>query len=235
MLSIGPRFRASEPERTQVLGKLAAQQFVVAAFDGPLRGDLAVIGRYRRAEELLTKRFQRLIGKPGQASSPVGRLLNQNANECARIVLATDMLDAAPHHHAIHAKAIVEAFPTAFLGLLIENPATLPVCRSNRSDIFYVHLAQTGRLAELLHSLLPGRTLRTPFQTAVHHDDRAAVVCSLTALCVAVGEYTAVGDRDGWIVLPPRSFIQPWAWKILLENAQDSGLECRTAAETASP
>jgi hypothetical protein len=45
----------------------------------------------------------------------------------------------------------------------------------------------------------------------VNHDDRAALVCAATALCVASGDYTAVGGQDGWIILPPLVFIKPWA------------------------
>ena len=34
---------------------------------------------------------------------------------------------------------------------------------------------------------------------------------ALTALCVAAGDFTTVGDENGWIILPPRAFIQRWA------------------------
>jgi hypothetical protein len=119
--------------------------------------------------------------------------------------------------------AVVEAFPTSFLGVLIENPSVLSPRRENRSDIFYFHLDQSDGLLDLLHHLLPGRAIR--FDTIKDHDERAALVCALTALCVAAGEYTAVGDDDGWIVLPPHSLIRPWAWTILSENANGVGLE----------
>ena len=42
-----------------------------------------------------------------------------------------------------------------------------------------------------------------------NHDDRAAFVCALTALSVATGEFTAVGDERGaWIILPPQMGIR---------------------------
>ena len=53
------------------------------------------------------------------------------------------------------------------------------------------------------------------------HDDRAAFVCALTAVCVAAGDFVAVGDDDGWIVLPPRRFIQPAQWSLLVANANE--------------
>jgi predicted RNase H-like nuclease len=223
------RFRALEPERSAVLSAVAdRRQLLVAAFDGPLRSDLEVIGRYRLAEKLLTRVFWRSIGKPGQASSPVGKKLNEHANECAKIILKLDLVGASAHDHAIHRTAIVEAFPTSFLGLLIDDPKSLSARRGDRSDSFFIHLAENGLLISLIKHHLPGRHLAQPLSTITHHDDRAAVVCALTALAVAAGDYVVVGDDDdGWIVLPPRSLIRQWAWKLLQQNAQQRGLEWR--------
>jgi hypothetical protein len=106
------RFRASEPERSDVLRSIVDRPVIAAAFDGPLRSDLEIIGRYRLAEQLLTRQLQ-IIGKPGQSSTPVGRLLNSHANACAKAVLATGLVGNASHDHAIHATAIVEAFPSS--------------------------------------------------------------------------------------------------------------------------
>jgi hypothetical protein len=92
--------------------------------------------------------------------------------------------------------------------------------RGNRSDIFYVHLARTGVLTGLISDLLPDRHLVEIFEAVTNHDDRAAVVCALTSLCVAASKYSSVGDRQGWIILPPKDFIQPWAWSLLIENAE---------------
>jgi hypothetical protein len=219
------RFHASELERLLVLRRVADRPILAAVFDGPLRSDLEVIGRYRVAERLLTRKLRPLIGKPGQASSPIGRRLNSHANACAKIVLKIGVVGDAMHDHAIHAYAIVEAFPTSFLGLLIENPINLQARRGDRSDNFYV--AQSGGLVNLLLHLLPGRCHVKLFDTIANHDDRAAVVCALTALCVGASDYTVVGDEDGWIVLPPHSLIQPWAWERLSKIAQQVGLEWR--------
>ena len=87
-------------------------------------------------------------------------------------------------------------------------------------------------LNSLMEHHLPGRRLAETFSTITDHDDRAAVVCALTALAVAAGNYVVVGDEDGWIVLPPRSFIRPWAWTLLQQNALQGGVEyrCQKAA-----
>lgn len=52
----------------------------------------------------------------------------------------------------------------------------------------------------------------------VNHNDRAALVC---ALGVATGDFVAVGDDDGWIILPPRGFIQSVQWTLLNDNARE--------------
>jgi len=61
--------------------------------------------------------------------------------------------------------------------------------------------------------------LAAPIGDIRDHDDRAAFACALTALCVAAGQFTAVGDADGWIILPPRAMIPDWGWSALTANA----------------
>jgi hypothetical protein len=196
------RFRAVEPERTDSICRLLDRPVEAVALDGPLRGDLQVIGRYRLAERLLTLRLRPLIGKPGQASALVGRSLNLHTNLCAATVLATALVRPSRHTNAIHASAIVEAFPTSFMGVLIDEPGRVPAKRGNRSDVYFQHLATTGGFAALLDHLLPGRRVTTALGDVTNHDDRAALVCALTALAVAAGDFSQVGDDDGWIVLP---------------------------------
>ena len=65
-----------------------------------------------------------------------------------------------------------------------------------------------------------------------NHDERTAFVCALTALCVAANDYSAVGDHDGWIILPPYALLQPWAKDDLEANARDEALRAPAAAGT---
>lgn len=211
------RFRATETERTAAIGRLADRRLRAAAFDGPLRRGLDEIGAYRRAERMLTLGFQPRIGKPGQSNSPVGRLLNAHANACAQTVLATGLVVPSMHPQAIDNQAIVEAFPSAWLGMLIANPEALAATRSNRSDRFYRHLAHEGVLDAVLAHLLPGRAAPS-FDAITDHDERAALICALTALGVAADDYVAVGDAQGWIMLPPAGLIRPWAHEQLAAN-----------------
>jgi hypothetical protein len=177
------------------------------------------IGRYRTAERMLTRRLARRIGKPGASSAPVGRLLNAHANACARAVLAHCDVAVASHAVRIDDRAVVEAFPSGFLGVMIDDPASLGARRHDRSDRFFLQWCEQGTFERLTARLLPDRSLAGNPAALTDHDERAAFVCALTALCVAADDYSAVGDHDGWIILPPYALLQPWAREDLEANA----------------
>lgn len=217
------RFRAIETEYLPLLNELTmGKQLLSAAFDGPLCRGLQAIGRYRKAEKLLTCKLQQ-IGKPGQSNSPNGIKLNEQANKYAKAVLAACTLSPATHQHKIHDHAIVEAFPTSFLGLMVGSPRDIPIRRKAKSDVYFDHLAGNGTISNLLGYLLPGHIHEQAITQIRNHDDRAALVCAITALAVTVGKYSAVGDDNGWIILPPQPFITPWAKDILLKNDCELG------------
>ncbi len=221
------RFRAIPAEQQATIAVVAGQvQLQAAALDGPLRAGFDVIGRYRTAERMLTRRLGAKIGKPGQASVPIGRQLNAAANDCANIVLKQGHLAPAMHEIRIDDRCIAEAFPSAFLGVLLADPVAVAARRKDRSDTFYRHLAENGALVRLVNVLLPRRRLSVPFESVTKHDDRAALICALTALCVATGDFTAVGDADGWIILPPRRIVQDWAWQDLAANTENEVSGC---------
>lgn len=120
--------------------------------------------------------------------------------------------------------AIVEAFPTTFLGVMIDYPALLNHPKI-RSDRYFIHLAENQCFNTLVKKLIGNYTWQHSPLEVVNHDDRAALVCAFTALCVASGEFTAVGDKDdGWIILPPQWMFAGWAWQAALEVAsRDEG------------
>jgi predicted RNase H-like nuclease len=218
-------FRATSCDIECTLGEAIAKRTItVAAVDGPLREDLTVIGAYRRCEQLLTRRIAPVIGKPGQSSSPNGRRLNQAANTFARWLLANMLTPAHLTRAPIVGKEIVEAFPTSFLGSMLDQHAVPPHKRGKRSDAYYEKLAEDRTLVHLVERLLPGRCVPFDFAAVRNHDKRAAVACALTALCVAAQQYRAVGNKDGYIILPPvksagaTAGLQPWALKLIEAN-----------------
>jgi hypothetical protein len=225
-------------ERADRIAAIAGRGAVLAAaFDGPFRGALDLIDAYRPAEKMLTRGLGGLC-KPGQSNSPVGRKLNAATNDFVGIVLGLEAISLADGGHpcAVHEKAVVEAFPNAFLGLMIDDWQDLDCARGRRSDSYYVHLAEEGRLDALTASLLPGRRREGDFSEVTNHDDRAALVCALTALGVAAGEFVAVGDLEhGWIMLPPREMIRQANFDRLRANAADRAGEIRVSPAARSP
>ena len=168
---------------------------------------------------MLTRGGIRRIGKPGACNAPIGRRLNAATMACAEAVVATGLVDPARHATPLAPRAVVEAFPTSFLGLMLPDPAAVPARRSDRSDVYYQQVAADGTLLRLVRHLLPGARYREPPVMVRDHDERAALVCALTALCVAADAYVAVGDAAGWIILPPAALIQGWALADLRRNA----------------
>jgi hypothetical protein len=91
------RFRALHVEREATIAVVAGRdRLEAAAFDGPLRAGFAVVGCYRVAERMLTRRLGAKIGKSGQASALVGKKLNAAANACAAVVLGAATTSRRP-------------------------------------------------------------------------------------------------------------------------------------------
>ena len=221
------RYRAVEPERSLAIARILDRPLLAVALDGPLCTGLVGGRSYRYAERLLTSGFQPKIGKPGQTSSLNGQKLNMEATRCAKLLAGAQLVAGADHPEKIHHLAIVEAFPTSFLGVMLPVAEGLKSKKRASSDIFFEKLSEEGILEKLIRRLLPDLDLSFEIGDIRNHDDRAAFVCALTSLCIAAGEYTAVGDHDGWIVLPPFDFVQPWAHAIFennLTNLERSGI-----------
>ncbi len=215
------RFPYRERDCVEAIQSVVGNKRVDAvALDGPLRRGFDPIEIYRAAERSLTVRsIRERIGKPGQASSGNGKRLNLATNFYASLLRRSATISHALHAVAIDSLAIVEAFPTTFLGLLLNEPArfTRP-SKLARSDAHYVQAQGDGALDALLKSLSLSRPAAYEWRGVTNHDERAALACALTALCVVAGQYTAVGDDNGWIVLPPSSNIAPWALPHLREQ-----------------
>ena len=217
------RFRALDSERERTIKRIVSNQKLLAvAIDGPLCPEFLEVNRYRGAERLLSRgELRKRIGKPGQSSSPNGKKLNAQANKSAIALKKYCRIRKATHKVGIDECMIVEAFPTTFLGVLLKRPTSLQHSRNKqRSDIYFSHLSKHQYLDEFVEKILGDRKWSHNIGEIKNHDDRAAFVCALTALCVASGNFTAVGDdRDGWIILPPQWAFANWAWKAICETA----------------
>jgi predicted nuclease with RNAse H fold len=192
------------------------EQVQAVAVDGPLTRGLQYVTHYRAAEAILSQGVLQKRGKPGQTSSPVGQQLHTHATQLAILSLDSMAIASSSHWEPIHPKCVVEAFPNMYLAALIPE-GDMPVLARDASDRYWEILVdESDRLKALIGHLLPGRQIATDLKSVRNHEHRAGVVCALTALSVAVGDYVSVGDaEDGDIFLPPQA-----AWGL---GAQDAG------------
>ena len=181
--------------------------------DGPLVPGLERVNCYRAAEALIARSILGERCRPGQTNSPNGQILHDHATELATLVRAFvragywNLADARQCDPAVCELRIVEAFPTAFLALLLADDdfGNLPDEEPGRelSDQYWEVAVNNGYLRKLVDHLDPGVHFG-PLGTIRNHDRRAAFVCALSAMCVARGRYVAVGAPGcGFIVLPP--------------------------------
>lgn len=217
---------------------------LTVALDGPLAYALRGWKKYRSCEALLSGGVMQKRGKPGQTNSPTGRELHLHARLLGRMVVRTkrageDLVEAAAHEHAIHELAVVEAFPNSFLVALLGEPS-IPTLDRDASDRFWEVLVSGGRLEALLKTLLPSHKAEPGVLAATDHDERAAIVCALTALCVRTGRYVAVGDKEaGYIILPPLEDWGsgangvPWLWEHLKSAVEKRRRKFPTAVAQA--
>ena len=214
-------------DRADVLEHLtsdAGDEMLAVAVDGPLVPDLVFRPTYRCAEALLTRGLFGRYGKPGACNAGGGPRLHREATTLAHFALDRRTISRATHEPRIHERAVVEAFPNLFLGVLCAE-STYPEPRHKRRWTDALFPVVGPSLTAMLAGLLPGRTIQVPWP-ARGHDAIAAFVCALSALCVAARRYVAVGSHaDGFIMLPPHDAwgADPWAERALRTNVARDG------------
>jgi hypothetical protein len=181
---------------------------VAVAIDGPIRPGLECVRQYRCAESLLARGTFQRRGKPGACHHGVGWDLHCAATSVAKLVL--DVVDVRP---GAHHDGVLEAFPNAFLAVLHDEAGFPRSVDAQRrwTDVLYQRPSVRIALERLLATVAPGRAIVGDWDLsggsrAELHETRSALVCALTALCVAAERFVAVGaTADGFIHLPPRS------------------------------
>lgn len=214
-------------DRASVLDDLTSEadhDVLALAVDGPLMPELAYRPTYRCPEALLTRGMFGKRGKPGACNAGGGPRLHREATTLAHFALERRTIARATHRARIHERAVVEAFPNLFLGVLCDE-SDYPAPRHQRRWTDALFPAVRPSLERMLSGLLPGRSVREPWPVR-GHDAIAGFVCALSALCVAAGRYVAVGAHaDGFIMLPPLDAwgSNPWAARELRANVARHG------------
>ena len=193
---------------------LAHAPFQMIAIDGPILpvgGDALSV---RAVERLFASSLFQRRCKPGFSHVlGTGLQLRMAAGSAADCLAAAAPLVGASVP-TCRPGSIVEAFPNAFLGVCLDHPCygAMPALKRGRKfDWLYEQWIRCDLVARLP---VPGHLeeLPTRFACTSNHEERAALICALTALLTARGTFTAIGDETGgWFFLPPWEVWQPWA------------------------
>ncbi len=179
--------------------------------DGPLVSGLRLVDCYRAAEALLFRDLTLQRCRPGQTNSGNGQKLHHHASLLGNLVLQLQReghltLSMAQQPEAIHGSRIVEAFPNAFLAMLLADEDFQGLPDGQISDQYWEVAVANGYLKALINHLAPGRNMANALANVIDHDHRAAFICALSAMCVDRNTYVAVGaPRSGDIILPPHA------------------------------
>ena len=191
----------------------------VVAIDGPLRPGLDCVRQYRCADSLLARGMFQRRGKPGASHVGVGWDLHCAATDVAKLVMRVVR---------VRHRAVVEAFPNAFLAVLHDDAGFPRSVEAQRrwTDVLYARASVRAALERLLKDVAGHRTIVGDWDfagssRAALHEERSALVCALTALCVAARRSVSVGaTADGFIHLPPRTAWSRWAEEALRDNVE---------------
>jgi predicted nuclease with RNAse H fold len=188
----------------------------IIAIDGPLLPQGADNLIRRSCEAIFVRAPFHNRCKPGLSHWGFGSELRRaSAEACLQFGRVLDP-SLESHAHVDYRGPIVEAFPNAFLAVLMPDAELLSapkLKRGRRFDWLYEQTATTGRLESILAARLglPHEVWHR-VRTERNHELRAALICVLTAAFAAQGSAEVVGEpTGGWFWLPSRSLWQPWA------------------------
>lgn len=219
--------------RTSVLGR--GRRYSVLAVDAPLLPQGILHYEARACEKTFVwGLFQRRC-KPGESHVPgTGQSLRRAGAETAHTFRSdVDIVELACPFPRIQVPLnIVEAFPNAFLGVCLQDGSfTATPGRGGKFDWLYDESVGQGVFHRLQSALAwPSDEFWRQSTSNDDHDERAAIVCAMTAIAVLRGQYVAVGEPlGGYFFLPPWDLWQPWAKRTLDSNRRD--LRLRTPVD----
>ncbi|WP_421590060.1 DUF429 domain-containing protein [Shinella sp. M27] len=203
----------------------ATTTFSVIAIDGPL----VPLGSDESLDRLCERMFIRgtfqARCKPGLSHIGYGRDLRRAAAETAEQVVHLADRNIVVDRAIRNGASIVEAFPNAFLGVLLpEARFFMPAAGKRRKfDWLYDHAVDSGVLENLFHTIgWLNLELIDAVLSETDHEKRAAWICLLTAACAATGKSEVVGDEiGGWFWLPSTNLWAQWARDALAQNTTE--------------
>lgn len=225
------RASSEAASRLALLGEVTAA--AVTAIDAPLLATLDA--RIRPCERLFARgRFQRRCKAGFSHVKGTGFGLrcagSEAASQLARVTSEARLETPFPRMRGD--QNMVEAFPNAFLGVCVgaEKYSAMPKLKRGRKfDWLYDTWCELGSfeaIVEMLGESIP-KALGPRCLETRNHDERAALVCLLTAAAVALGTYTAIGEPEGgYLFLPPWTFWSEWArGEVATQRLADPSIE----------
>jgi hypothetical protein len=191
-------------------------QFAIAALDAPIV-PADNYSAFRGCEHAFYGGAFSRRCRPGLSHHGRGLELRDAGREAAQHFAAVLEPVALPFGPLVlQGKPIIEAFPNTFMGVPLPGEIFAgwsKALRKAKSDWLYEQVVEAGLFIKLLSRLdLTSPTILEKFEKAQHHDERAALICLLTAMLAWSRDATIVGDADGgWFWLPPMALWAPWA------------------------
>jgi len=155
--------------------------------------------------------------KPGMSHiRGTGRRLREHGRRAAeQLLMARSFVTSNEPRQRIWPDApIVEAFPNAFLGVVIPEDDYVTATKMRRGgkfDWLYERWIDRGLFRAVAHAAQLPPEISARGEAETDHDIRAALVCLLTAAFAAQGTAVAVGQDDGYFFLPPARLWAKWA------------------------
>jgi len=202
--------RLVRAERLSVSERDAALQSLtdvdVVAIDAPLLPPGTADTLPRHCEHVFSRGLFQKRCKPGMSHiRGTGQLLREHGRRAAERVRP--------------GAKIVEAFPNAFLGVVVQDDdyvTATKIKRGRKFDWLYERWIDRGVFPRVIAAAHLPEDIATRCETEKDHDIRAALVCLLTAAFAAQGTATAVGrEVDGYFFLPPADLWAEWAKETL--------------------
>jgi len=215
--------------RAQILMPVA--HFDCLGIDAPVLPRDVLNYAHRSVESLFMRGVFQKRCKPGASKvRGTGQSLRRSGCDTAiQFAVETNVQDDVLYPRIQTNQNIVEAFPNAFLGVMLDEQiidnALKRISRGEKSDEFFLLCNNHGVFRALEEHLnWEDGDFWNAFPITSHHDDRAALVCAVTAVCAHQGNYVAVGDMaGGYFFLPPWPLWEQWAKDAL--NVERQGRE----------
>jgi hypothetical protein len=216
-------YRSGRKISLHCVGSLAEHRATVL-HDGSLYHAIAIDGPIvpaskistpivRHCEHVLSRGMFGRRCKPGFSHFGTGFRLRQAATTIALEMPSQKRTANAP---------VVEAFPNAFIGVMLDDRAYQEmghIPRGKKSDVFFRRAVSDRAFDRLFHCLqwdspcLSAQIAAlAEATTRISHEHRAAMVCVMTAACALSTKTKMIGDNvGGHICLPPLDVWADWA------------------------